>query len=113
MYQKERFASIRQAVVLPGGGEVKNLKTIVSIAAVLVLLSPLSAQAQSNESTNSASSQVPGCAEYIDYFYMDFTFLDYPHYLVFCGSDEVGWYNPADWCSLTGYCSSDYAPQEE
>jgi hypothetical protein len=114
MCQTGQFVNVRQAGVLPGGRKVKNLKLkIVSVATVLVLLSSLPAQAQSNESTDSAASQVPGCAEYIDYFYMDSTFLDYPHYRVFCGSDEMGWYYPTDWCSLSGYCASDYGLQEE
>jgi hypothetical protein len=115
VHQKRRFDNLNQVVVLLGSREVKNpTLTIVSLATVLVLLlSPLPAQAQSNESTNSTSYPVPGCAQYIDYFYMDSIGLDYPHYRVFCGSDEMGWYNPTDWCSFTGYCFSDYGLQDE
>jgi len=45
--------------------------------------------------------QVPGCSWY--------PVLEYPGiYEIWCGSDELGWYQPYEWHQLTGIWPSDY-----
>ena len=80
---------------------------IIGLAIVLVLLSPLPAQAQDDWSV------VPGCARYFDHYYMDSMGAYHPSHRVWCESDEMGWYNAIDWCLLTGICYYNYGISDE
>jgi len=65
---------------------------------------PKSAQAQ-------FINAVPGCASYFEeYVYVAGEWRPkwIPSYRPWCGSDEMGWHDPTRWCTLTGYCYTDY-----
>jgi hypothetical protein len=65
---------------------------------VLLLLIAVPAQAQMDYNT---LPQVPGCSWYPN--------PNWPGiYDAWCGSDEMGWYQPYEWYKLTGIYPPDY-----
>jgi hypothetical protein len=79
-----------------------KLLVLVVVAAALTL-SAGSAEAQ----TDMPPMVVPGCSYWpYDYVYTVGGWRQ--TYTTWCGSEEVGWYKPDEWCAYSGYCVVDY-----
>ena len=86
-----------------------TVKAFVMFALLMVLVvvlsvgaPPLLAHAQNYVPTDpSTLPQVPGCSWYDRPGYPGL-------YEIWCGSDELGWYQPYEWYLLTGIYPPDY-----